>query len=110
MGIDKMNSKPVLAYWNIRGLAAQCRYLLHYCKVDFEDKMYAQGPPPEHSKACWFDVKESIGLDFPNLPYFIDGEVNLTETRAIMKYICHKWRPELLGTTSKEVGQSEMVF
>ena len=43
------------------------------------------------SKECWFSEKQSLGLDFPNLPYFIDGDVNLTETRAIMKYIASKW-------------------
>lgn len=30
-----LNSKPVLGYWNIRGLGAQIRYLLHYLGVDF---------------------------------------------------------------------------
>lgn len=27
------NSKPTLGYWNIRGLGAQIRYLLHFCGV-----------------------------------------------------------------------------
>ena len=36
-------SKPILAYWNIRGLGAQCRYILHYSGVDFEDKVYNVG-------------------------------------------------------------------
>jgi len=42
------------------------------------------------------------GLDFPNLPFFKDGEIsegdssepiafNLTESSAIMKYIAKKW-------------------
>jgi len=44
--------------------------------------------------------KFALGLAFPNLPYFIDGEdVKLTETAAIMQYISSKWRAELLGTS-----------
>jgi len=28
-----LNSKPILGYWNIRGLGAPIRYLLHYIGV-----------------------------------------------------------------------------
>ena len=90
-------SRPRLGYWHIRGLAAQIRYMLHYAKVDFEDVTYDVSAAPEWSRASWTDVKFTLGLDFPNLPYFFDGELNLTETAAIMKYIAHKWAPELLG-------------
>ena len=100
----------MLGYFDLRGLGAPCRYMLHYCKVDFEDRMYTIGPPPEYDNSHWLDVKFKLGLDLPNLPYFIDKDINLTETRAIMQYIAHKWRPELLPRTSKEVGQSEMIF
>ena len=47
--------------------------------------------------------------DYPNLPYLIDGDVNLTETAAIMKYIAHKWKPELLGSNSAEYANAEMI-
>ena len=46
---------------------------------------------------------------FPNLPYLIDGDFTLTETAAIMKYISHKWKPELLGATSAEFATAEML-
>ena len=54
-------------------------------------------------------MKETLGLKFPNLPYFIDGEMRITETLAIMKYIANRYGPELLGTTSEQVGQVEMI-
>lgn len=41
--------------------------------------------------------KFNLGLDFPNLPYFIDGDYKITETLAIHAYIAEKWNPELLG-------------
>jgi len=37
-----------------------------------------------------FDIKHSLGLDFPNLPYYIDGEVKLTQTNAILRHISRK--------------------
>ena len=102
-------SKPILGYWNIRGLAAQIRYMFYYCGVDFEDVTYDVGPAPEFDRSAWFSVKPSMPHDYPNLPYLIDGDVNLTETAAIMKYIAHKWKPELLGATSVEYANAEMI-
>ena len=90
-------TKPTLGYWAIRGLASQIRYQLVYLGVDYQEDIYEQGDAPEFSRACWTDKKETLGLTFPNLPYYIDGEMRLTETLAIMKYICNKYGPELLG-------------
>jgi len=38
-------------------------------------------------------------MDFPNLPYFIDGDFKLSETNAIHEYIADKWMPSLNGIT-----------
>ena len=81
---EDFSSKPVLGYWKIRGLAAQIRYMFHYLNVDFEDKLYEAGDAPDFDKSCWLDVKGTLGLEYPNLPYLIDGETKLTETVAIM--------------------------
>ena len=105
-----LNSEPKIGYSNIRGLAAPIRYILYFCGVKFEDKMYAYGPAPEFSRDDWFNEKFNLGLDHPNLPYLIDEGVKLTETVAIMKYICHKWKPELLGRNPVELGNIEMMF
>ena len=83
-------AKPVLAYWDIRGLAQPARLLLNYAGVDFEDKMYVCGPPPDYDKTCWFGTKHELGLDFPNLPYYIDGDVKLTQSNAILRHIARK--------------------
>lgn len=81
---EDFSSKPIHGYWNIRGLGAQIRYMFHYLKVDFEDKEYVCGDAPEFDKTCWTDVKHTLGFEYPNLPYLIDGETMLTETVAIM--------------------------
>ncbi|XP_037079986.1 glutathione S-transferase Mu 5-like [Pollicipes pollicipes] len=89
-----------LGYWNIRGLAQPIRLLLEYTGEKFEDKKYQCGPPPDYDKSCWFDVKEKLKLDFPNLPYLIDGDTRITQSNAIVRYIGRKH--DLLGKTEPE--------
>jgi len=93
-------SVPVLAYWDIRGLAQPIRLLLAYTETKYEDKYYVCGPAPTFDKSCWFDIKSSLGLDFPNLPYYIDGDVKITQSNAILRYIGRKHN--LLGTNESE--------
>jgi len=78
--------KPIFAYWDIRGLAEPIRYLLHYKNVDFEDKRYQI----EETQAAWLSEKFTLGLDFPNLPYYIDGKVKLTQSTTIIRYLAQK--------------------
>ena len=94
------NPKIKLGYWNIRGLAHPIRYLLEFIEHPYEDILYEQGDAPNFSVECWNNVRHKIGLDFPNMPYMIDEEVKLTDSAAIMIYLCHKYAPELLGKDS----------
>ena len=75
-----------------------------YLSVDFEDVFYEQGDAPDFSRESWFSVKEKLGLDFPNLPYYIDGDFKLTESAAIIKYIAAKYDAKLLGRTTEEIA------
>jgi len=83
-------SQIVLAYWDIRGLAQPARMLLGYLGEDFEDRMYVCGEAPDYDRSCWTEVKETLGMDFPNLPYLIDGDVKVTQSNAIMRYLGRK--------------------
>ena len=48
-------------------------------------------------------------MDFPNLPYFIDEDVQLSEPLAIMKYIALRYGSEtLLGGNLEEKASVEM--
>jgi len=90
----------VLGYWPIRGLGQPIRLLLEYTGTEWEDKFYTCGPPPEYDRSSWLNEKFNLGLDFPNLPYLIDGDKKLTQTKAILKYIARKHN--LLGNTEEE--------
>lgn len=80
----------VLGYWAIRGLAQPIRLLLEYTGEKYKDERYECGDAPSFDRSCWMDKKYSFGLDFPNLPYLLDGEVKLTQSNAIMRYIARK--------------------
>jgi len=85
-----MASTPILAYWDIRGLAQAIRLLLGYTKTTFENKLYACGEGPDFDKTCWTDVKFNLGFDFPNLPYYVDGDIKITQSNAILRHVGRK--------------------
>jgi len=91
----------VFGYWKLRGLGQPVRYLLEFTGTDWEDKYYFPGPAPDYDTNEWTTKdKFSLGLPFPNLPYLIDGDVKLTQSKAIIKYIARKH--DLVGTTEEE--------
>lgn len=99
---------PTLAYWKIRGLAQPIRLLLNYAGEDFEDVQYEQGDGPEFSRECWNSVKTTLGLPFPNLPYYFDGDIKITQSNSILRYIAKKHN--LLGKTLKEIVDCDMML
>ena len=54
-------------------MASPIRMLLEYVGVEYNNLMYVTGPAPDYDKSGWFSIKYNLGLDFPNLPYWIDG-------------------------------------
>lgn len=74
---------PTFAYWQFRGLSEQIRLLLKYAKVEFEDKRYKNRLDYSDTSTQWHAEKDTLGLDFPNLPYWIDGDVKLTQVRTL---------------------------
>lgn len=107
--MQKVNpNAPTLGYWKIRGLAQGIRYQLIYQGVEFNEVSYEEAKG-ENIRAHWHKDKYNLGLEFPNLPYFIDGNVKMTETLAIHQYIADKWDPTLLGNTPKERAHVMMM-
>ncbi|XP_046839864.1 glutathione S-transferase Mu 1-like [Xenia sp. Carnegie-2017] len=97
----------ILGYWNIRSLGEPIRYILVYTETEFEDKRYQHGPPPGCHREAWLKEKENLGLDFPNLPYFIDGDTKITQSSAIIRYIARKHN--LCGETDEEKTIVDMI-
>ena len=90
-----------IGYWKLRGRAQIQRLLLSYTNTPFEERQYEFSAGQE-----WFaNDKVNLGFDYPNLPYLIDGDFKLTETKAIVQYIIKKsGNKELLGRNIYDQG------
>ncbi|NWZ85432.1 GSTM3 transferase, partial [Poecile atricapillus] len=88
-------------------LAHAIRLLLEYTETPYEDKLYSCGEAPDYDKSQWINEKEKLGLDFPNLPYFIDGSTKLTQSNAILRYIARKHN--MCGETEEEILRVDML-
>jgi glutathione S-transferase len=87
-----------LGYWGIKGLAEPSRLTLTLAGQEFEDYHPAD-------REAWGVEKAGSTLAFPNLPYLVDGEYQITESAAIPWYVARKYRPDLAGNTIEEEGQ-----
>ncbi|XP_044770030.1 glutathione S-transferase Mu 3 isoform X2 [Neomonachus schauinslandi] len=93
-------STMVLGYWDIRGLAHAIRMLLEFTDTSYEEKQYTCGEAPDYDRSQWLDVKFKLDLDFPNLPYLMDGKNKITQSNAILRYIARKHN--MCGETEEE--------
>jgi len=98
-----------LGYWKIRGLVEPMRMLLRYSGIDYEEVVYEQGDAPNFDKSVWFDVKFTLGLDFPNLPYLIDGDVKLTQSISILHYLSAKTGLFPKGSNPADISRYDMI-
>ncbi|CAG0900668.1 unnamed protein product [Cyprideis torosa] len=81
----------------MRGYANPIQYMLEVAEIPYEFKRY----PCTLEAVEWKEDKFNLGLNFPNIPYIIDGDVRLTESLAIMRYIGRK--ANMVGTTEEEM-------
>ena len=76
---------------------------LEYLGLKWDEKIYKCGPAPEYSRAEWIDHKPA--MDLPNLPYFIDGDLKISESWAILRHIARKNKKDLLGKTETQMAE-----
>ncbi|KAM7312098.1 glutathione S-transferase [Ixodes scapularis] len=98
---------PTMGYTHARGLAQYIRNLLVYKGIPFEDKQYKTGPAPDFDRSDWTNVKFTLGLKFPNLPYFIDGDVKMTQSVAIIRHLGRKY--DLAARTEEEAMELDQL-
>jgi glutathione S-transferase len=97
--------KPKLGYWNLRGLAQSIRFALEYMGVDYDEVIYMD----KEGDDTWINEKPTLGMDCPNLPYWIDDDEKLSESKAILKYVIRKYKPSLLPTDISQLVQVEQA-
>ena len=102
--VAPIDGKPTLVYWDICGLAQSIRMALALGGADFVDVRIDPGSPDDSAnyKQAWFGKKPAVGeiMPFPNLPYFMDETVCLSQSNTILKYIGRKYG--LMGPVEKE--------
>jgi hypothetical protein len=78
-----------------------------YELVDTEDITYDMGAA-EGAYNHWDTQKSKLGLAFPNLPWYIDGDVKLTQSNAIIRHIGRKHN--LFGKNVEEASEIDMLI
>ncbi|VDP94899.1 unnamed protein product [Echinostoma caproni] len=58
---------------------------LEYLGEAYEDRLYGHDDIEK-----WKAQKYSLGLELPNLPYYIDGDLKITQSSAILRYLAEK--------------------
>lgn len=101
----KKSDKIIFGYWDVRGIhrGNGTRYLLNYCGANYEEKRYEFGTDQ------WQKAKASNFMDFPNVPYIIDGGFKINERAALHQYIADKYKPELLGSNPQESARIKQM-
>ena len=67
-----MEKEAILGYWPLAGNGQAMRYLLAYVGARWKEKLYFE-------RSEWFEQdKKQLHLTFPNLPYLLDGNINVT--------------------------------
>eukprot|EP01102_Stenamoeba_stenopodia_P017167 TRINITY_DN6113_c0_g1_i1.p1 TRINITY_DN6113_c0_g1~~TRINITY_DN6113_c0_g1_i1.p1 ORF type:complete len:221 (+),score=44.86 TRINITY_DN6113_c0_g1_i1:115-777(+) len=82
-------AKPRLVYFSSRGRAELIRVMLYDAGFDFEDVRvgwYKPGDQPEG----FLKVKDEGILDFDALPLWQEGDLNLVQSSAILRYLSRK--------------------
>lgn len=95
------SSKLTVGYWPIRGLIQHILTLLEYTGTEYNFVKVTD-------RDSWSESKESLiksGMDFPNLPYLQDGDIQMTETLAITLHIAKKYGDESLLFTPENMGR-----
>ena len=98
----------ILGYWDIRGFAEPARLLLQYTKSAFTNKLYHFGDAPDFKRDEWLKEKNSLGLDFPNLPYLIDGDLKISQAKTILTHLGRKF--QMMGANERETSLIELLI
>ncbi|OQR71874.1 glutathione S-transferase Mu 1-like [Tropilaelaps mercedesae] len=79
----------LFGYWDIRGLGQAIRHVLEYTGLQYDEHRYSFGEKFD-GREHWLREKFTLGLDFPNLPYIKTGDVKLTQSFAILRFLARR--------------------
>ena len=62
----------------------------------------------EGTKTHWPSQKFKIGLPFPNIPFYIDGNIKLSQSGAILRHLGKKYK--MYGANDNEASIIDMLI
>jgi glutathione S-transferase len=89
-----------LYYFNIRGLGEYIRLLLVDNKVNYDNKMVTFEEWPKHKPQ----------MQFGQMPCLKEGDFQLVQTGAILRYLAKKIGNGLYGSNDKEAAVIDMTY
>ena len=92
-------STITVGYWKIRGLVEPIHMYLAYKDVPYEVTAYTY----ENAAKWTEDDKKNLGIEFPNIPYIIDGDVKLSQSNSILKYLEKKFGSYCNGDLAHDI-------
>jgi len=96
---EEKRMKPIFGYFPVQARGQASRMTLYYLGIEYQDDIIGLD---------WPSHKFNLGLDFPNLPYYIDDDVKLTQANAILRYLGKKHG--LFGKNLKEEAEIDMLI
>uniref|UniRef100_A0A2J8UMF4 Glutathione S-transferase n=1 Tax=Pongo abelii TaxID=9601 RepID=A0A2J8UMF4_PONAB len=79
----------------------------HVVRVVYGSRVLGYSWTPDYDRSQWLDVKFKLDLDFPNLPYLLDGKNKITQSNAILRYIARKHN--MCGETEEEKIRVDII-
>lgn len=64
--------------------------MLEFLQIEYQEKRFEFGKPDHKADSLWAKEKATLELDFPNIPYYLDGDVRLSHNLAILRYLARK--------------------
>jgi glutathione S-transferase len=114
---EPIKGKPTLVYWDIVGIVHPLRMALASGLGTSNEEWYdvrakcGTSSDSTLNKKEWWDAKASLRneyvLDFPNLPYYMDSDVTLVQSDAILRYLGNKYN--LMGGGSESALQPHII-
>ena len=91
-------------YWPVKNLGEPIRWMMGYMNIPYQE----YNPPTQED---WYmNKRASLRLDFPAMPYLIDGDVRLSDAKAIPYYLVIKAQmPDMIGKSLEDRAHLQML-
>ena len=93
-----------VGYWDIRGLVEPIHMYLSYKDIPYEKTSYTF-----QNMGKWGEDKQNLGIEFANIPYIIDGDVKMTQSNCILKYLELKYGSFCTGDAAHDIKLDMML-